>query len=123
MSEHLLFVGLNSSDHGRLLVVHVSKHSLFSWYWNFQLCCGLCCVCVVCCCLVGWLVGLRVVLQELEQDDVEVVAPRPESKHVETCKTKAQIWAKGTTQRAIHRTKKTVIQKKYPARDFISLRL
>ena len=43
---------------------------------------------------------LRVVLQELEQDDVEVVAPRPESKHVDTCKTKAQIWAKGTTERA-----------------------
>ena len=49
---------------------------------------------------------LRVVLQELEQDDVEIVAPRRESKHVDTRKTKAQIWAKGTTQRAIHHTKK-----------------
>ena len=49
---------------------------------------------------------LRVVLQELEQDDDEVVTPRPESKHVDTYKTKAQIWAKGTTERAIHRTKK-----------------
>ena len=38
---------------------------------------------------------LRVVLQELEQDDVEVVAPRPESKHVDTCTTKAKIGHKG----------------------------
>ena len=37
---------------------------------------------------------LRVVVQELEQDDDEVVTPR------------AQSWAKGATERAIHRTKK-----------------
>ena len=56
----------------------------------------MCCVCCVLLAgwLVGWKVGLRVVLQELEQGDVEVIAPRPESKHVDTCKTKAQIWGK-----------------------------
>ena len=32
---------------------------------------------------------LRVVLQALEQDDDEVVAPRPESKHVDMCKNKS----------------------------------
>ena len=68
---------------------------------------------------------LRVVLQELEQDDVEVVAPRPESKHVDTCKTKAQMCAKGTTQRAIHHTKKkktkSVIPKTYPAREISTI--
>ena len=37
----------------------------------------------------------RIVIQELEQDDVEVVAPRPESKHAETSEAKAQIRAKG----------------------------
>ena len=37
---------------------------------------------------------------ELEQDDVEVVTPRPELQHVDTNKTKAQIRAKGTTERA-----------------------
>ena len=49
---------------------------------------------------------LRVVLQEFERDDLNVVAPRPESKHNDTCKTKAQIWARRTTQRAIHHTNK-----------------
>ena len=43
---------------------------------------------------------LRVVVQELEQDSNEVVTPRPEPQHVDTSKTKAQIWAKGTTERA-----------------------
>ena len=38
---------------------------------------------------------LRVILQELEQDDVQVVAPRSESKHVDTSKPKAQIGRKG----------------------------
>ena len=44
---------------------------------------------------------LRVVLQELEQDDDEVVTPRPETQHCgHEQKTKAQIRAKGTTERA-----------------------
>ena len=43
---------------------------------------------------------LRVVVQELEQDSNEVVTPRPEPQHLDTSKTKAQIWAKGTTERA-----------------------
>ena len=47
---------------------------------------------------------LRVVIQELEQDDDEVVTPRPDPGIVDTSKTKAQIWAKGTPERAIHRT-------------------
>ena len=39
---------------------------------------------------------LRVVLQELEQDDDEVVTPRPETQHRgHEQKQKAQIWAKG----------------------------
>ena len=32
---------------------------------------------------------LRAVLQELEQDDDEVVTPRPETQHVDTCKNKS----------------------------------
>ena len=43
---------------------------------------------------------LRVVVQELKQEDDEVVTPRPEPQHVDTSKTKAQIWARGTTERA-----------------------
>ena len=43
---------------------------------------------------------LRVVLQELEQDDDEVVTPSMSTR----AKTKAQIRAKGTTERPIHRT-------------------
>ena len=44
---------------------------------------------------------LRVVLQELEQDDDEVVIPRPETQHCgHEQKTEAQIRAKGTTERA-----------------------
>ena len=106
---HIRAFTFSSQDLGRLDVVHESKHSLFSWCWNSQLCCVLCCL-VLCVgwllvCLVGWLVGLRVVLQKLKQDDVEVVASRLESKHVDTCKTNAQIWAKRTT--ATHRTKRT----------------
>ena len=34
---------------------------------------------------------LRVVIQELEQDDVQVVTSRRESKHVDPSETKAQI--------------------------------
>ena len=63
---------------------------------------------------------LRVVVQELEQDSNEVVTPRPEPQHVDTSKTKAQIWAKGTTERASLLKKKTtsVISKKCPAKVF-----
>ena len=67
---------------------------------------------------------LRVVLQQLEQDDVEVVAPRLESKHVDTSKTKMEIWAEGTTQRAI-RTKKNKMckfQKNVPRENLFPLR-
>ena len=37
---------------------------------------------------------LRIVIKELEQDDVQVVAPRPEPQHIDTSATKAHIWAK-----------------------------
>ena len=66
---------------------------------------------------------LRVALQEIEQDDVEVVAPRPETKHVDTSKTKAQIWAKRTTEREIDppHKKKTVFTEKNFREDFLPL--
>ena len=49
---------------------------------------------------------LRVVVQELEQDSDEVVTPTPADPALWTrAKTKAQIRAKGTTERAIHRLK------------------
>ena len=63
---------------------------------------------------------LRIVIQEFEQDDVEVVAQRPESKHAETTETKAQTWAKKATERAIHRTKPNICNyKKCPGRHFL----
>ena len=37
---------------------------------------------------------LRVVIQELEQDDVQVVTPRTEPQHVDTSETKWQIGCK-----------------------------
>ena len=48
---------------------------------------------------------LRVVIQEFEQDDLQVVPPRPEPQHVDTSETKAQIWAKRTSEPS-HKTKK-----------------
>ena len=74
---------------------------------------------------------LRVVVQELEQDSNEVVTPRPEPQHVDTSKTKAQSWAKGTTERAsllfffFFKKKKNDICnfKKCPAKDFFHCRL
>ena len=71
----------------------------------------------------GRLRKLRVVVQELKQDDVEVVTPHPEPQHVDTSKTKAQIWATRTTERAIHRAKKTVITEKCPQGICLPLRL
>ena len=66
-----------------------------------------CVVCCVYCWLVGWLVGWLV--RSFVRSFVRWAScrpPRPESKHFDTCKTKAQFGAKGTTQRAIHHTKK-----------------
>ena len=51
------------------------------------------------------------VIQELEQDDVQVVGPRAKHQHVDTCETKAQIWAKRTTEPS-HQTKNLQMQKK-----------
>ena len=62
---------------------------------------------------------LRVVLQDLEQDDDEVVTPRPETQHCgHEQKTKAQIRAKGTTERAClfvkEKTASAISKKKVP---------
>ena len=68
---------------------------------------------------------LRVVVQELGQDSDEVVTPRGDPALWTRAKTKAQIRAKRTTERAIHRTKDkttSVISKKIcPAREFIPI--
>ena len=63
---------------------------------------------------------LRVVLQELEQDDVEVVAKRPKSKHVDTRKKKRKFGQKGRLNVRSIRYKKKLIPKN-PAREFISI--
>ena len=56
---------------------------------------------------------IRVVLQELEQDDVEVVAPRPGSKHVDT--------GRKTTQRAVNKKNEICNSNKLPRENFISI--
>ena len=62
---------------------------------------------------------LRIVIQEFEQDDVEVVAQRPESKHAETTETKAQTWAKGRLNvRSIAPNQTSVITKNVPGDIF-----
>ena len=69
---------------------------------------------------------LHVVLQELEQDDDEVVTPRPETHHCgHEQKTKAQIRAKETTERECLFVKKKNgvcnVKKKCLAREFIPI--
>ena len=60
---HIQAFTFSSQDHGRLSIVHISKHSLFSWRRHSQdhgrlsgVWCGVCVVCVVvvCCVVVLW---------------------------------------------------------------------
>ena len=62
---------------------------------------------------------LRVVLQELEQDADEVVTPRPESKHVVTCKKQKRKFGQKGRQNVRSTAHQDICNsKKNPAREF-----
>ena len=62
---------------------------------------------------------LRVVVQELKQDDVEVVTPHPELQHVDTSETKAQIGQMGRLNVRSTAQKNCNYKRMCPAKDFV----